>query len=193
LVEHGVGESLLDDGADFSGDAERDWMDSFEGMIVEDRLFCARQFEVMCDIMFGLFGVKAWHVVTDGDSLVKGFHDGKLHDPLQIGLTGEDQDEGVVGIHPEVGKQSEFFQGAGLKKMGLIDNQKDGLSRTFPGFQESLLDLTVNGALGEPRGKTEETIKVIQQIRPAQGGKRRIVGFEKIFIEAVRVLTPVAN
>jgi hypothetical protein len=112
----------------------------------------------MYDIMFGLFGVKAWHVVTDGDPLVKGFHHGKLHDALQIGLTGEDQDEGVIGVHLEVGKQSEFFQGAGLKKMGLIDNQKDGLSRTLLGFQKTLLDLTIDGALGEPRGKTEETI-----------------------------------
>ena len=47
LVEHGVGEGLLDDGADFSGDAERDLMDGFEGMLVEDRFFGAGQFEVM--------------------------------------------------------------------------------------------------------------------------------------------------
>ncbi len=156
MVEHGIGEGLLDDGADFSGDAERDLMDGFQGMIVEDRLSCARQFEVMSDIVFGLFGVKAWHVVTDGDSLVKGFHDGKLHDPLQIGLTGEDEDEGVVGIHLEVGEQSQFFQGAGLKKMGLIDDQEDGLSRTLFGFQKGLLDLTIDGALGEPRREAEE-------------------------------------
>jgi hypothetical protein len=141
----------------------------------------------MCNIMFGLLGVKAWHVVTDSDSLVKGFHDSKLHDALQIGLTGEDKDEGVVGVHLEVGKQSEFFEGAGLKKMGLIDDQEDGFSRTLFGFQESLLDLTVDGAFGESRGETEETIYVIQQIRPTQGGKGGIVGFEKILIEGVHV------
>jgi len=117
LIEHGVGEGLLDDGADSSGDTERDLMDRLEGMFVEDRLPCAGQFEVMSDIVFGLFGRKAWHVIPHGDSLIKGFHDSKLHDPLQIGLTGEDQDEGVVGVHLEVGEQSEFFEGAGLKEI----------------------------------------------------------------------------
>ena len=158
MVEHGVGEGLLDDGADFSGDAERDLMDGFEGMVVEERLLCTRQFEVMIDIVFGLFGSKAWHVITHGDSLVKGFHDGKLHDPLQIGLTGEDEDEGVVGVHLEVGQQPQFFEGAGLKKMGLVDDEKDGFSRTLLGFQERLLDLAIDGALGEPGWETEETI-----------------------------------
>jgi hypothetical protein len=43
-------------------------------------------------------------VITHGDPLVKGFHDSKLHDSLQIGLAGEDQDEGVVGVHLEVGQ-----------------------------------------------------------------------------------------
>jgi len=158
LVEHGVDKGLLDDGADFSGDAKRDLMDGLDGMLIEQRLFCARQFEVMCDIVFGLFRVKAWHVITHGDSLVEGFHDGKLHDALQIGLTGQDENEGVVGIHLEVGKQSQFFQGAGLKKMGLVDNHKDGLSRTLFGFQKSLLDLTINGALGESGRQPEDTI-----------------------------------
>ena len=67
-------------------------------------------------------------MVADGDSLVEGFHDGKLHDSSQIGLTGEDEDEGVVGIHLEVGQQPEFFEGTGLEEMGLIDDQKDGFS-----------------------------------------------------------------
>jgi hypothetical protein len=60
LVEHGVGKGLLDDGADFSGDAEGDLMDHFKGMLVEDRFSCARQFEVMGDIVFGLFGAILW-------------------------------------------------------------------------------------------------------------------------------------
>ena len=97
-------------------------------------------------------------MVTDGDSLVEGLHDGKLHDPFQIRLTGEDQDEGVVGVHLEVSEQSEFFQGAGLEKMGLIDDEEDGLSRTFSGFQKGFLDLTIDGALGEPRRETEDAV-----------------------------------
>ena len=101
-------------------------------------------------------------MVADGDSLVEGPHEGKLHNPLQIRLTGEVQDEGVVGIHLKVGKQPQLLQGTGLVEMGLIDDQEYGLSRTLPEFQKALLDLTIDGALGEPRGETEETIKVIQ-------------------------------
>ena len=73
-------------------------------------------------------------------------------------LTGEDQDEGVVGVHLEVSEQSEFFQGAGLEKMGLIDDEEDGLSRTLSGFQKGFLDLTIDGALGEPRRETEDAV-----------------------------------
>jgi hypothetical protein len=112
----------------------------------------------MGDIVFGLFGREARHVIADGDSLVKGFHDGKLHDAFQIRLTGEDQDEGVEGVHLEVGEESEFFQGAGLKKMGFIDDEKDRFPRTLPEFQKGLLDLTIDGALGESGRETEETI-----------------------------------
>ena len=72
------------------------------------------QFEVMIDVVIALFGGQSRHVVSNGDSLVEGFHDGKLHDSFQIGLTGEDQDEGVIGIHLEIGQKSEFLQGAGL-------------------------------------------------------------------------------
>jgi len=97
-------------------------------------------------------------VITDSDSLVERFHDGKLHDAFQIGLTGEDEDKGVVGIHLEVGQQSEFFEGSGLEKMSLVDDEKYGLSRTFPGFQKALLDLTIDGALGESGRKAEETV-----------------------------------
>ena len=158
LIKHGVGEGLFYDGADFSRDAERDLMDGFEGMLVEERLFSPRQFEVMGDIVFGFFGIEAWHVVTDGDSLVEGFHDGKLHDPLQVGLTAEDQDEGVIGVHLKVGEQPQFFEGAGLEKMSFIDDQEDGFSRAFFGFEKRPLDLAIDGAFGEPGGKTEEAI-----------------------------------
>ena len=60
-------------------------------------------------MVLGLIRSETGHVVAHGDSLVKGFHDGKLHDPLQIRLTGEDENEGVVGVHLEVGEESEFF------------------------------------------------------------------------------------
>jgi len=57
LVEHGIGEGLLDDGADLSGDAERDLMDGLDGVLVQDRLLGAGQFEVM-DNTYKASGVK---------------------------------------------------------------------------------------------------------------------------------------
>lgn len=38
VIEHGVGEGLLDDGAGSSGDAEARVMKGFEGVLVEDAL-----------------------------------------------------------------------------------------------------------------------------------------------------------
>jgi hypothetical protein len=126
-------------------------------------------------------------VVAHSNPLVEGFHDGKLHDALQIGLTGKDEDKGVVGIHFEVGEESEFFEGTCLKKMSLIDDQKDGLPRILFGLQKGPLDLTIDGALGEPGREAEEAIDVIQQIGATEGGKGGIVGFKKIFIEGIDV------
>ena len=96
-------------------------MDGFEGMIVEEGLSCAGEFQVMVDIGFRLFRGEARHVVAHRDPLVEGFHNGKLHDPLQIRLTGEDEDEGVIGIHFEVGEEAEFFERAGLEEMSFIN------------------------------------------------------------------------
>jgi hypothetical protein len=45
-----------------------------------------------------------------------------------------------------------------LEEVGLIDDEKDGFSRALLGFQKGLLDLAIDGALGEPGGKAEETI-----------------------------------
>ena len=104
LIEHGVCESGFGDGADFSRDAERDLMNAIESLVIEDRLFCAGQLKVMSDIMFALLGAQGGHMVADGDALVEGLHDGEVHDPSEIGLSGEDEDEGVIGIHLKVGQ-----------------------------------------------------------------------------------------
>ena len=161
MVEHGEGEGLLDEGADFSGDAEGDLMNRFEGWFIQERFFGSGQFEVMGDIEFGFLGGEAGHVVADGDSLVEGFHDGKLHGSSQIGLTGEDQDKGVVGIHFEVGEEPKFFQGTGLEEVGLIDEEKDGFTGAFLGFEEGFLDLAVDGAFGESGRQAEEAVQVV--------------------------------
>jgi hypothetical protein len=126
-------------------------------------------------------------VVADGYALVEGLHDGKVHDSAEIGLTGEDEDEGVVGIHFEIGKKPEFFEGAGLKEMGLIDDEEDGFSRLFFGVQEGMLYLVVDGALGEPWSEAEQTIDVVEEIGPAEGGKGCVEGFEEVFIEGVHI------
>jgi hypothetical protein len=74
-----------------------------------------------------------------------------------------------------------------LEEVGLIDDEKDGFPRALLGFQKGLLDLAIDGALGEPRGEAEEAIDVIQQVGTTQSGKGSIVGFEKILIQGVYV------
>jgi hypothetical protein len=71
--------------------------------------------------------------------------------------------------------------------MGLVNDDKDSFPRTFFGFQESFLDLAIDGALGESGGQPQETIDVIQEIRPTQGRERGIVGFEKVLIEGIHI------
>ena len=154
LIKHGVGESGLGDGADFSGDSEREIVDGTDGVFIEDGFRSARQFQVVEDIGFGFLPTESGHVVADGDALAEGLHDGELHDSAEIGLTHEDEDKRVAGIHFEVGQQAEFFEGSGLEEMRLIDDQEDCFARLLSGFQESGLDLGVDGAFGYPGGQS---------------------------------------
>jgi hypothetical protein len=71
--------------------------------------------------------------------------------------------------------------------MSFVDDHEYGLSRTLLGFQECLLDLAINRALGESGGKAEETVQVIQEVGATQSGKRGIVGFKKILIQGIDV------
>jgi hypothetical protein len=71
--------------------------------------------------------------------------------------------------------------------MSFVDDHEYGLSRTLFGLQKGLLDLTVDGALGDSGRKAEETVQVIQEICATQGGKRGIVGFKKILIKGIDV------
>ena len=84
VIEHGIGEGLLGHSADFSGDAERNLVDGLKSVLIQDGLLCPGQFEVMSDIKFTLLGTERGHVVSDGDSLVDGLHNGKLHNPSKV-------------------------------------------------------------------------------------------------------------
>jgi len=185
LIEEGIGEGRFGDGAYFPGNAEADLMNGLEGLVVQDRLLGAGQLQVMGHIAFGFLRWETGQVVADGDPLLEGLHDGKVHNPSQIGLTGEDEDEGVIGIHFEVGQEPQLFQGAGLEEMGLIDDQEDGFSGLLFGVQEGFLDLEVDGAFGKPGGQAEEPIDMIQKIGPAEGGQGGVKGFKEIFIEVI--------
>ena len=109
MIEHSVCEGLLGYGTDFSRDTEADLMDGFKGFFIKDGLFCPCQFEVMCDIELALIGAESGHMVSDGDSLVERFHDGKLHDSSQIGLACEHEDKGVIRVHFEVGEEPKLL------------------------------------------------------------------------------------
>lgn len=104
VVEHSVGEGLFHEGADSSGDTEGELVDGLQGLFIEQGFFCSCQFEVVDDVEFCLIRGECGHMVAGGDSLVQGFRDGEFQDSSQVGLSGEDEDEGVVGIHLEVGE-----------------------------------------------------------------------------------------
>ena len=142
-------------------------MDGLHGTLIQDGLGSSGQFHVMIDVSGALFWIKSRHMVSNGDTLVEGFHDGKIHGSSQIALTGKDQDEGVIGIHLEIGQKSEFLQGSGLKQMGLVDDQENGFSDLFFGLDEGLLDLLVDSALGDSVAEPYQTVDVTKKIRTA--------------------------
>ena len=50
MIEHGVGEGMFGNGPYFSGDAEGEFVDCFDGSLVEERFGGPRQFELMGDV-----------------------------------------------------------------------------------------------------------------------------------------------
>ncbi|MEI6314491.1 MAG: hypothetical protein WCO89_06445 [Syntrophus sp. (in: bacteria)] len=43
-------------------------------------------------------------------------------------MADQDEDKGVIGIHFEVGEESQFFKGTGLEEMCLVDDEEDGFA-----------------------------------------------------------------
>ena len=78
---------LFGDSADFSGDTVAELMNGIDGPFVEDGFLCACQFEVMGDILFALIKTETRHMISHGDSLIEGFHNGKFHGSSKIGLS----------------------------------------------------------------------------------------------------------
>jgi hypothetical protein len=183
MIEHGVCECLYDDGADFSWYSEADFMSGIEGLVIKYGLMSAGQFQVMSDKLFGLFDSEGMHVVTHVDTLIEGFHDGKFHGPPEIALPCQDQDEGVVGIHFEIGQQPEFFKRAGFQEMGFVNNEDNGFSDFFPGLQDGLLNLLVDQAFGDSPFKPQKPVDVAEKIGTAECGQGCIECFEEVFIE----------
>jgi hypothetical protein len=72
-----------------------------------------------------------------------------------------------------------------LEEVGLIDDQEDGLAGLLFGFKERLLDLVVDGTFGKPGGEPQESIDMIEEIGPGEGGKRGIKGLEEVFVEGI--------
>lgn len=124
-------------------------------------------------------------MVSHGDALVEGLHDGKVHDASEVGLGGEDEDEGVVGVHAEVGEETKLLEGAGLEEMRLVDDEEDGLSGLLFGLQDGSLDLLVDGALAHSLLQADQAVDVVEEVGAAEGGKRRIERLEEVFIEGV--------
>ena len=149
VVEHGVSERLFCDGADFSGDSEAEFKNGIHRFWVKNGLFSTCEAEVVLDVFFSLLTGEWWHMVSHGDTLVKRFHNGKVHNAIEVGLSGEDENEGVIRVHFEVGQEPQFLQGSGLKQVGFIDDEHDGLSLLLFGLDDGLLDLAVDRAFGQ--------------------------------------------
>lgn len=124
-------------------------------------------------------------MVSHGDALVEGLHDGELHDASQFGLSGEDEDKGVEGIHFEVSQEAKLLERAGFKEVGLVDHKQDGFSCLLFGFQDVLLNLLVDGALTHSLLQAEETVDVVEEVGAAESGKGGVEGFEEVFVEGV--------
>ena len=84
IIEHGIGEGLFGDGADFSGDTVAELMNGFDGPFIEDGFLSACQFEVMGDVLLAL-------IKTEG-----------LDEGSRVRLSREAQSMGMLGSHSHI-------------------------------------------------------------------------------------------
>jgi hypothetical protein len=71
LIKHDASHGGLRDGADFSGDAERKFMNGMKGVHIEEGRCRAGKLEVVRHMVFGFLQRESRHVVADGDALVE--------------------------------------------------------------------------------------------------------------------------
>ena len=57
MIEHGVGEGMFGNGSYFSGDAEGEFVDCFDGAFIEEWFSGPGQFELMIDVPGCFLGV----------------------------------------------------------------------------------------------------------------------------------------
>ena len=100
-------------------------MDGLDGVWIKERLVKAGEVEVMLQVGAGFVVRKGWQVEFQGDSLIKGLVNGSEEPFSEMGLSDEDNEGGVGGVHIEVGDNLKFIEVFVFKQMGFI-KEDDG-------------------------------------------------------------------
>src|SRR5271166_1676182 len=138
LGDSGAGAVLVDDGfavcpggdeglggdvVDGAGQAAGGVVDQGDGVVAEQRVGSAGQFEVVGDVSAGLLGCHGGHGVAQGDPLVQGGQDAEAEHPAQGGLADEQAGQRAGRVHLRIRQDPDGLELMVRQEMGLVDGQ----------------------------------------------------------------------
>jgi hypothetical protein len=101
-------------------------VDEGGGVVAEQGVGPAGQFQVVGDVPGGLLGGHGGHGIAQGDPLVQGGQDAEAEHAAQGGLADEQAGERAGGVHLGVGQDADGLELAVGQKMSLVEDQHGG-------------------------------------------------------------------
>lgn len=108
FLEHTAGHSFKGEVGDAPEQAVGIFPDSVISVLGEGRLVAADETEVMVDKGLDFISREGQEVIFQGDALIERDEHRSGEAVREMGLSGEDEQSGVRGIHVEIGEDLEF-------------------------------------------------------------------------------------
>lgn len=105
-------------------------MDQRDRVVGEQGVGAPGQGEVVTQVIAGVVGIHAGHVIADGSALVEPGEDAEFHFPPQGGLPDQDRGERRSGIEIVVGQHPYGVKLVVVEQVGLVEHEHTSMTST---------------------------------------------------------------
>jgi len=123
----------------------------------------------------GVVFIHGRHAVSHGDPLSKGEVDSESELSEELGLSCEDEEEGVLGVHFEVEEDAELVEERGAQEVGFIEDE-DGLFSLSGELSDAGLDFAEEEALAADELTAESAAELSVSVEYGDGREGEVNG-----------------